>query len=134
MAMTKKYKHRIDTMDGPVEYESDTPQSPHRTPEELEAERVRLYPSTEIADYLLYTCNYCLDQYYPMHPDRGENMNPWRGGYVLVSKDDKLRPTPYIQITRGGRPVFDTKLLAVFVMFNAQGTAARAGTFAKTNC
>jgi hypothetical protein len=34
--MTSKYKHRIDTMDGVIEYEDDVPPSPRRTPEELE--------------------------------------------------------------------------------------------------
>jgi hypothetical protein len=93
MAMSKKYIHRIDTMDGVIEYESDTPQPPHKTPEDLEAERVRLYPSEEIACYLLYECGYCLDEYYPVHPNRGENMNPLRGGYVLQSKrDGRLAP------------------------------------------
>jgi hypothetical protein len=91
MDMTK-YKHRIDTLDGPIEYEDESPPLPRRTPEEIEEERVRLYPSEEIASYLLYTCSYCQDQYYPIHPDRGENMNPYLGGYMLESKDNRLRP------------------------------------------
>jgi len=57
------------------------------------AERVRLYPSTEIADYLLYVCSYCLDKFYLIHPDRGEGLNPFRGGFILESKDNRrLRP------------------------------------------
>ena len=40
-------------MDGVIEYESDTPPLPHKTPEDLEAELVRRYPSEEIASYLL---------------------------------------------------------------------------------
>jgi hypothetical protein len=91
--MTSKYIHRIDTLDGPITYESDTPPLPHKTPEDLEAERVRLYPSEEFASYLLYVCSYCLDKFYLIHPDRGENMNPYRGGYTLESKDGRrLRP------------------------------------------
>jgi hypothetical protein len=87
-----KYKHTIDTLDGPIEWEDNVPPTIRRTPEELEEERKRKYPSIEIADYLLYTCSYCLDQYYPVHPDRGENIERYRGGYVLVSKDNRLRP------------------------------------------
>jgi hypothetical protein len=37
---TKKYKHRIDTMDGVIESESDTPPIRHKTSEEIEAEHV----------------------------------------------------------------------------------------------
>lgn len=87
-----KYIHTIDTMDGPIEYEADPPPSPRRTPEEIEEERARLYPTEEIASYLRYTCSYSLDKYYPIHPDRGKSMNPFRGGYMLVSKDDRIRP------------------------------------------
>ena len=54
--MTKKCKHRIDTMDGPIEYEDDIPPSPRRTPEEEEEERARLYPTEDIAFYLQYPC------------------------------------------------------------------------------
>jgi hypothetical protein len=56
MGMTK-YKHTIDTMDGPISWEDNVPPLPHKTPEDLEVERVRLYPSEEIASYLLYVCN-----------------------------------------------------------------------------
>ena len=83
-----KYKHTTDTLDGPVEWEDDVPPTVRKTPEELEEERKRKYPSTEIADYLLYVCSYCLDKFYPIHPDRGKNLNPFRGGYMLESEDD----------------------------------------------
>ena len=59
-----KYKHHMNTMDGVIESESDVPQPPIKTPEMLEAERVRRYPSTEFASYLLYVCSYCLDKFY----------------------------------------------------------------------
>jgi hypothetical protein len=56
--MTSKYTHRIDTMDGPIEVESDVPQIPirHRTQEGLEEERARLYPTEDKASYLQYPC------------------------------------------------------------------------------
>jgi hypothetical protein len=59
--VTKKYKHRIDTMDGVIEYEDESPPSPRRTPKEIEEERARLYPTEDIASYLQYPCEYCLD-------------------------------------------------------------------------
>jgi hypothetical protein len=54
--MTKKYEHRINTMDGIIEVEDDVPPSPLqiKTPEEMEEERERLYPNTESASYLQY--------------------------------------------------------------------------------
>jgi hypothetical protein len=45
--MTKKYKHHINTMDGVIEYEDESLPFPHKTPEEIEEERARLYPSYE---------------------------------------------------------------------------------------
>jgi len=86
-------RDHINTMDGVIEYEDDIPPTIRRTPEGLEEERVRLYPSEDIASYLRYTCSYCQNEYYPIHPDRGENMNPYRGGYVLESeRDNRLIP------------------------------------------
>ena len=60
--MTKKYKHTIDTMEGPIEIESDKPPTtprprpPPSTPEEEEAKRERLHPDTSKACYLEYPC------------------------------------------------------------------------------
>jgi hypothetical protein len=84
-------------MDGPIEYEDDIPSSPRRTPEEIEEERARLYPTEDIASYLQYPCSYCQDEYYLIHPDRGKNMNPdrgknmnpYRGGHMLESEREK---------------------------------------------
>ena len=37
--------------------------------------------------------SYCQDEYYLIHPDRGKNMNPFRGGYKLESeRDEKIIP------------------------------------------
>jgi hypothetical protein len=87
--MIKKYKHGIDTMDGPIEWEDDIPPSPRRTPEEMEKERARLYPTEDIAFYLQYPCEYCQDKFFLVHPIRGKNMNPLRGGYMLESENDR---------------------------------------------
>jgi hypothetical protein len=87
--VTKKYTHRIDTMDGVIEYEDESPPSPRRTPEEMEEERARLYPIEDIASCLEYPCGYCQDKFYPIHPLRGKIMNPYRRGYVLESERDR---------------------------------------------
>ena len=38
------YKHRLDTMDGPIEWEDDIPETPIKTPEE-KAEELEILPS-----------------------------------------------------------------------------------------
>jgi hypothetical protein len=49
-----KHKHTIGTLDGPISWEDEKPPTIRKTPEEIEEERVRLYPTEEIASYLLY--------------------------------------------------------------------------------
>jgi hypothetical protein len=87
--MVKKYKHHINTMDSIIEVEDDIPPSPRKTPEEKEEERARLYPTEDIAFYLQYPCSYCQDKFFLVHPIRGKNMNPYSGGYILVSERDR---------------------------------------------
>jgi hypothetical protein len=70
MSMTK-YKHTIDTLDGPIEWEDETPPTIRR-PEEIEEERARLYPTEDIASYLQYPCSYCQDKFYRYIPPRQE--------------------------------------------------------------
>ena len=89
--MTKKYKHRIDTMEGPIEFESDvppistpSPRPPPITPEEEEAKRQRLYPDTSKASYLQYHCHYCENEFYLKSPYRAPNMNPLSEGFICI--------------------------------------------------
>jgi hypothetical protein len=53
--MTKKYTHRIDTMDGPIEYEDESPPSPIKTPEEMEEEEDSFLLSC-------ICCSFCLSR------------------------------------------------------------------------
>lgn len=46
-----RYKHRLDTMDGPIEWEDDIPPTPMKTPEEKAEELERYYPRSDKATY-----------------------------------------------------------------------------------
>jgi hypothetical protein len=87
--MTKEHEYRISTLDDI----KGKPSFTHiKTPEEIEAEeaeRQRLYPSEDKASYLLYTCNLCMEKFYPIHPVRGKNMDPDKGGFLIISEKSK---------------------------------------------
>jgi hypothetical protein len=94
--MTKKVKIRIDTLDGRVETDiSKIPWSIIKTPEEIEEELERDYPSEDKASYLLYTCNFCLEKFYLIHPVRGKNMNPSSDGFLIrvSERNERIIPT-----------------------------------------
>jgi hypothetical protein len=50
-----KYKHRLDTMDEPIEWEDDIPPIPIKTPEEKAEELERDYSRSDKAT--CYKCN-----------------------------------------------------------------------------
>jgi hypothetical protein len=95
MAKTKKYKHRINTIEGIVEFESDvpptppSPSSPPLTPEEEEAERQRLFPDTSKASYLQYLCYFCGYKFYRIYPYRNPKMNPISDGFFIFISTKK---------------------------------------------
>jgi hypothetical protein len=87
--MIKKREFRIYTLDdikGPISFDYT------KTPEELEAEEAELkrrYHTEDICQYLQFSCSYCGDPFFRMHPVRGRNMNPLSQGYFISPKQSK---------------------------------------------
>jgi hypothetical protein len=95
--MTKKYKYRLGTMDGHIEWEEDAPELPPMTPEQIAEELDRMYPrSKEKASYLQYPCSFCTEKFFLISPYRSRGMNPYSEGFMVRyknSKKNKVTPT-----------------------------------------
>jgi hypothetical protein len=86
-----RYKHRMDTMDGPIEWEDDIPPTPVKTPEERAEELDRIYPHPNKASYLRYKCHYCTEEYFLISPYREKGKNPYNEGFMVKPEVSKLK-------------------------------------------
>lgn len=81
-----RYKHKMETMDGVIEWEDDVPETPIKTPEEKAEELERYYPVRNKATYLKYTCHFCLTPFFLISPFRSRDMNPYSEGFIIRTK------------------------------------------------